>query len=120
MSKNSVGVRTPHLRFDGKENVLAVRLTPENESSRWYPGAGLYRNVWLDVTAPVHVARWGTFVTTPQVTDAKATLSVKTEVRNEGSVPAKITPKTATASSSISGLSAICAIRFGAIAITPA
>ncbi len=40
---------TPNLRWDG-ENVLAVRLTPEPESSRWYPGAGIYRNVWLTVT----------------------------------------------------------------------
>ena len=44
-----------------------MRLTPEKESSRWYPGAGIYRNVWLDVTGPVHVARWGTYVTTPEV-----------------------------------------------------
>ena len=42
---------TPHLRFGG-ENVLAVRLAPEPESSRWYPGAGLYRHVWVDATGP--------------------------------------------------------------------
>ena len=73
---------TPYLKFGGAENVLAVRLTPEDHSSRWYPGAGIYRNVWLDVTGPVHVARWGTYVTTPQVTDEQATVQVKTEVRN--------------------------------------
>ena len=44
----------------------------KTESSRWYPGAGIYRNVWLDVTGPVHVARWGTYVTTPAVSDAAA------------------------------------------------
>jgi len=49
---------TPYLRWDG-ENVLAVRLKPEPDSSRWYPGAGIYRNVWLTMTGPVHVAHWG-------------------------------------------------------------
>src|SRR5665213_2119339 len=39
---------TPMLLLEGQENVLAVRLTPEDRSSRWYPGAGIYRNVWLD------------------------------------------------------------------------
>ena len=73
---------TPYLKFGGAENVLAVRLTPEDHSSRWYPGAGIYRNVWLDITGPVHVARWGTYVTTPQVSDEQAAVQVKTEVRN--------------------------------------
>lgn len=74
---------TPNLRWSG-ENVLAVRLTPEPESSRWYPGAGIYRNVWLTVTGPVHVAHWGTYVTTPEVTATKATIAIATEIQNEG------------------------------------
>jgi len=73
---------TPYLQFGAEANVLAVRLTPEEHSSRWYPGAGIYRNVWLDVTGPVHVAEWGTYITTPEVSDAKATVSVKIEVQN--------------------------------------
>ncbi len=73
---------TPNLRWDG-DNVLAVRLTPEAQSSRWYPGAGIYRNVWLTVTAPVHVAHWGTYVTTPEVTATKATVEIATEIQNE-------------------------------------
>jgi len=85
---------TPHLHFGGQENVLAVRLTPEDRSSRWYPGAGIYRNVWLDVTGPVHVARWGTYVTTPEITDEKATVTVKTEVRNRNDSEAKIVLQT--------------------------
>ncbi len=64
---------TPYLKFGG-ENVLAVRLAPEDQSSRWYPGAGIYRNVWLNVTGGVRVAQWGTYITTPAVTDAKATV----------------------------------------------
>jgi beta-galactosidase len=85
---------TPYLRFDGQDNVLAVRLTPQDESSRWYPGAGIYRHVWLDVTGPVHVARWGTYVTTPHVSDDKATVSVAVTVRNRTDAPVSITVDT--------------------------
>ena len=73
---------TPHLQFGGRPNVLAVRLMPEERSSRWYPGAGIYRNVWLDVTGPLHVGHWGTYVTTPEVSDDRARIVVKTELRN--------------------------------------
>jgi beta-galactosidase len=85
---------TPHLRFGGA-NVLAVRLAPEPESSRWYPGAGLYRHVWLEATGAVHVARWGTYVTTPAVSDAEATVSIRTELRNRETQPARVTLETA-------------------------
>jgi beta-galactosidase len=74
---------TPHLHYGDEANVLAVRLTPEDHSSRWYPGAGIYRNVWLDVTGRTHVAEWGTYITTPEVSDEKATVSVKTDVENQ-------------------------------------
>ncbi len=73
---------TPYLQFGGRTNVLAVRLTPEDHSSRWYPGAGIYRSVWLDITGPVHVARWGTYVTTPEVSAERSTVDVKVELRN--------------------------------------
>lgn len=85
---------TPHLNFGSETNVLAVRLTPEEHSSRWYPGAGIYRNVWLQVTGPVHVAHWGTYVTTPAVSDDQATVSVKTEVSNQSEKEVKITLRT--------------------------
>ena len=49
----------PDLNFGATANVLAVRLTPEDQSSRWYPGAGIYRNVWLDVTSLVHMSDLG-------------------------------------------------------------
>ncbi len=84
---------TPYIRF-GSENVVAVRLAPEDDSSRWYPGAGIYRNVWLITTPPVRVAQWGTYVTTPVITDAKATINVRTEIENRGAVPATITLET--------------------------
>jgi beta-galactosidase len=85
---------TPLLKFGSGENVLAVRLAPEDQSSRWYPGAGIYRNVWLDATGPVHVARWGTYITTPEVSEASATVAVRTEIQNRDSSPARITLET--------------------------
>jgi len=91
---------TPYLHFGGQENVLAVRLTPEDRSSRWYPGAGIYRNVWLDVTGPVHVAHWGTYVTTPEVSDDKAKVAVKTELRNRTSQEARMILQTSVLDSS--------------------
>jgi beta-galactosidase len=81
---------TPYLRFGNQDNVLAVCLAPEEHSSRWYPGAGIYRNVWLDVTGPVHVAHWGTYVTTPEVSDAQATVSVRTQVENRRTTEATV------------------------------
>lgn len=85
---------TPLLHFDGKENIIAVRLAPEPKSSRWYPGAGVYRNVWLDITNAVHVARWGTYITTPEVTGEKATVVVRTDLVNRRAESAKVTLET--------------------------
>ncbi len=86
---------TGHLKFAGQTNVLAVRLTPEDRSSRWYPGAGIYRNVWLDITGPVHVGQWGTFVTTPEVSQEKATVAAKVDIRNRTQNQARMTVQTA-------------------------
>jgi beta-galactosidase len=74
---------TPFLRTGTPHNVLAVRLAPEVNASRWYPGAGIYRNVWLTSTGPVHVAQWGTYVTTPSVSVESATVALRTEVSNQ-------------------------------------
>ncbi len=74
---------TPYLRF-GEENVIAVRVdNSEQPNSRWYSGCGIYRNVWLTVTNPVYVDLWGTYITTPQITDKQATLTVQTTLRND-------------------------------------
>lgn len=62
------------------ENTLAVRLENKPESSRWYPGAGLYRNVHLVVTDEIAVNTWGTFITTPVVKDEYAKVVVRTEL----------------------------------------
>lgn len=70
---------TPYLK-EGEENVLAVRLENLPESSRWYPGAGLYRNVHIVVTEDAHIPVWGTYVTTPVVRKDYAKVNVKTTV----------------------------------------
>jgi len=70
---------TDQINYEG-DNILAVRLENRPESSRWYPGAGLYRNVRLVKTAPVRIAHWGTYITTPEITTKKAVLSIETEV----------------------------------------
>lgn len=76
---------TPHLLRGEKENVLAVRVDHSKfADSRWYTGSGIYRHVWLVCTGDVHVASWGTHVTTPEVSQQSATIEVKTRVRNEG------------------------------------
>ena len=62
------------------ENTVTVRLENLPASSRWYPGAGLYRNVHLITTDPVHVPVWGTIITTPEVSAEKATVCIKTTV----------------------------------------
>lgn len=61
-------------------NQLAVRLENKPESSRWYPGAGLYRNVHLVVTNDVHIPVWGTQITTPEVTKDYAKVVMRTEI----------------------------------------
>ena len=75
----------PYLNFGTTANILAVRLTPEDQSSRWYPGAGIYRNVWLDATDAIHVLPSGTFVTTPEATAERATVKVRTQILNQNS-----------------------------------
>ncbi|MBE2215724.1 MAG: glycoside hydrolase family 2 protein [Opitutaceae bacterium] len=72
---------TPHVAF-GSVNQLAIRLDNPPASARWYPGGGLYRNVWLTKTQPVHVAQWGTFVTTPQVSPDAATVQLEVTLAN--------------------------------------
>ena len=70
---------TPYIKA-GEVNTLAVRLENENESSRWYPGAGIYRNVHLVVTEDAYVPVWGTQLTTPIVTKELAKVELRTKL----------------------------------------
>ncbi|KAL2193297.1 glycoside hydrolase family 2 protein [Corynascus similis CBS 632.67] len=74
---------TPYLQ-DGEDNLLAIRLDNAHENSRWYPGAGIYRNVWLVKVNPTHVAQYGTYITTPDVSEEEATVNLTVDVENGG------------------------------------
>ncbi|MBX2858260.1 MAG: DUF4982 domain-containing protein [Cellvibrionaceae bacterium] len=80
---------TPYIKF-GAENQLAIRTSNPKDSSRWYPGGGLYRNVWLRKSDPVHIAHWGTFITTPQVSAAQAQVELATTLENTSDSDAQL------------------------------
>ena len=71
---------TPFFRF-GEKNILAVKLNNKEKSSRWYSGAGLYRNVRLVVTDPVHVDHWGVQITTPEISAKKGVVKIATIIK---------------------------------------
>ncbi len=74
---------TPYIKTEEK-NVIAVKLDHTIVSdSRWYTGNGIYRNVWLITRKPVHVKTWGTFITTPVVSENLSTVSTEIEIQNE-------------------------------------
>ena len=88
---------TDRLYADGRENVLVVKVNNTQPSSRWYSGSGIYRNVYLRVTDPIHVARYGTFVTTPELEKTyalgRADVNIKTKIYNESGEPKEIKVK---------------------------
>jgi beta-galactosidase len=80
---------TSHLHA-GK-NIIAVRVdNSQQPASRWYPGAGINRQVRLITTNAIHIAPWGTFVTTPKVSAESATIHVRVTVTNESGQPASV------------------------------
>jgi beta-galactosidase len=80
---------TPYV-LPGGENLLAIRLDNPPDSSRWYPGAGIYRNVYLTKTQPIHVSQWGTCLTTPQVSEASATVNLQVTIDNDSKSDATV------------------------------
>ena len=81
---------TPYLNKEGAKNLLAVRLENRPQSSRWYPGAGIYRNVRVVATEAVHVPVWGTQLTTPHVSAEYASVCLKTTVEGAGTKDVRI------------------------------
>jgi beta-galactosidase len=67
----------------GGTNVIAIRVENPDRSARWYPGGGIYRNVWLVKTSPVHVARYGTQLTTPEAGKDSASVDLKVTIDND-------------------------------------
>lgn len=81
---------TPYLNKEEAKNLLAVRLENRPQSSRWYPGAGIYRNVRVVATEDVHVPVWGTQLTTPHVSAEYASVCLKTTVEGAGTKDVRI------------------------------
>ena len=85
---------TPYLNFGDEVNTLAVRVDNSAQpASRWYTGSGIYRHVWLLEKAPVHVAHWGTFVTTPDVSVEAAKVKLDIQVENKTEADVRVTVK---------------------------
>jgi beta-galactosidase len=74
----------------GGENLIAVRVENQDSSSRWYPGSGIYRNVWLTYTNTVHIAHWGTYITTPRITKEEADVKARITIRNKEEKEVKV------------------------------
>src|SRR6266480_4628594 len=74
---------TPHLHYRVR-NVIAVRVdNSQQPNSRWYSGSGIYRHVRLVTSDPMHVAQWGTYITTPVVSVDSSHVTIRTSLRNE-------------------------------------
>lgn len=74
---------TPFLKPSGQENTVAVRVRNEGKNSRWYSGSGIYRHVWLTFTEPVHVATWGVYITTPELSQDQAKVKLDVTLNNK-------------------------------------
>jgi beta-galactosidase len=85
---------TKHLNSGYKKNILAVRVNVKQPCSRWYSGAGIYRNVRLIITDLVHIPHWGIYVTTPEVSENEATVRVQTKIRNQSGSARQVTLET--------------------------
>ncbi|KAH7402601.1 glycoside hydrolase superfamily [Pyrenochaeta sp. MPI-SDFR-AT-0127] len=80
---------TPYLK-PGDDNQLAIRLDNPLNSSRWYPGGGIYRNVWLTKVERVHIAHWGTYITTKDVSADAATIELAVQVESKGNATQQV------------------------------
>ena len=67
------------------DNTLSVKLTNKEFASRWYPGAGLYRNVSVIIKNNESIDQWGQFVTTPFISAEVAKVNIKTKASGENS-----------------------------------
>jgi beta-galactosidase len=82
---------TPYVTLGG-ENVIAVKVDNSRQTNcRWYSGSGIYRHTWLLSTNKIHVAHWGTFVSSSRVSKEEAVLRVRTRISNESESAARCT-----------------------------
>ncbi|GAC1420417.1 MAG: glycoside hydrolase family 2 TIM barrel-domain containing protein [Flavisolibacter sp.] len=67
----------------GKQNILAVQVKNEGQNSRWYAGSGINRHVWLKYVNPIHIAQWGTFISTPQSSASLGLVRLQSKIENK-------------------------------------
>lgn len=83
---------TPYIKHGNQKNIIAVRVDHSKFSdSRWYTGSGIYRNVFLIIANKIHIKQYGTFITTPKITDEEAQVSINTIVKNGRDAKAEVT-----------------------------
>ena len=80
---------TPYI-VPGGNNQLAIRLDNPNYSARWYPGGGIYRNIWLTKTNPIHIGQYGALITTKNVSKSSATINMEVTVDNNSKTSATV------------------------------
>ncbi len=73
-----------YLKPAGETNVIAVKVAPQNYSARWYSGSGIYRNTWIEFNNPVHIEPWSTQISTPEINNNRAIVSINTNIANQG------------------------------------
>lgn len=74
---------TDKLNKPGEENVIAVKVDNPGRNSRWYSGSGIYRNVSLIITDPIHVSPNGVYVTTSEINTNSANANIEVSVQND-------------------------------------
>ena len=75
---------SPYLNYGTKNNEIIVKVDNSKQpNSRWYSGSGIFRNVWLETTNKLHVDQWGSYITTPKVTNESASVHLETTLKNQ-------------------------------------
>jgi beta-galactosidase len=82
---NSFWIDATEAAMFGTENVLTVHADTRDHFSRWYPGAGIYRKISMRIVEPLHIPVWGVYITTPEVSEQRATVNATIEVANQRS-----------------------------------
>ncbi|MGB8490610.1 MAG: beta-galactosidase GalB [Bacteroidales bacterium] len=107
---------TPYIKA-GSDNLIAVRLDTKKWDSRWYPGAGIYRNVWLVKTSPLHISYNGVYCSTPEIKKERGILSVEAEVESHLGEPVPVAIKASVYKLNEKGVAALSPV---AESVTPA
>jgi beta-galactosidase len=86
---------TPYLNYGNEKNLIVVKVdNSQQPNSRWYSGSGIYRNVWLVTTNKIFIDHWGTYITTPTINTAAATIAINLKINNSSSTDKQVVLKT--------------------------